>query len=70
MTERDTRETTVKAILRPYKQTAQVMLGSISTFLVATGIYDAATMSSLLGAVGGFATGFWLVYDIATKKGE
>ena len=53
----------MKQLLKPYAAPAQVLLGAVSTFLVTSGLYDAATMQVILGGVGATATAFWALYD-------
>lgn len=53
----------MKELLKPYAKPAQVALGAISSSLVTLGLYDAATMATILGTVGAFATAFWVGYD-------
>lgn len=58
----------MKELLKPFAEPAKIALGALSTFLVTTGVYDAATMTMLLGAVGAAGTAVWTAYDNFFKK--
>ena len=57
----------MKNYVSKYSDAAKTALGSISTLLIAVGIYDPTTMSLMVGSAMAFGTAFWQVYDLATK---
>lgn len=58
----------MKNYLKPYAQTARVLLIGVGAFLVAFGFLTTASVQLVIGAALSFGVAFWKLYDIATGK--
>lgn len=64
--------TTLREKIANYSPFAKVILGAVSAALLAYGVYDEATLETILGGCTAVATSFWQLYDTvnAAKKGS